>query len=126
CALFSAWVFKKYIVAKRPAKKNVIPRGNIENWHADLRVVFLNRKRLPILVVARMRQPVRVIGCQRSCIGQFAQWVIDQRQNVSPFKRRGYSIGRPPQRIFGQSGCPVFVEPLFERSALIRPSVVKI
>ena len=54
-----------HVIADGTALKNVIPGGNAQNRDRDIRVVIFNRPAFPVVVVARMREPVEKIRSER-------------------------------------------------------------
>ena len=54
-----------HVTAQRTAKKQVIPGGDVQRWYFDVREMFFDRKRLPVIVVARMSQPIQKVRCDR-------------------------------------------------------------
>src|SRR5260370_27934653 len=71
-----------------------------------------------------MRQPVREIRRQPLRLRRFQNGIRPQRQDLRPTDRVAARFHAPPHRVHRQTGRPRFVEPLFERSALIRPAIV--
>src|SRR5438128_12595834 len=76
------------IVAKRTAEKNVRPSRGVQGGNCDVAEMLLDRNALPVIVVARMIQPVQKISCERSCrsdiVGHIEQWITGQRQLPHP------------------------------------------
>ena len=53
------------VVAQRTAEKQVIPGSHMQRGNFDVRKMLFDRERLPVIVVAGMRQPIQKVWCDR-------------------------------------------------------------
>ena len=79
---------------------------------------------LPVVVIIRMRQPIREIRRQALRFRRFQHGIPPQGQNLRPPNGVAARFQAPPHGVFRQTRGPRFVEPLLERTALVRPAVV--
>src|SRR5882724_279690 len=54
------------IVAQRSTEKNVVPSRDSQGGYANFGIVVLNRPAFPIVVIARMSEPIEKIGSKRA------------------------------------------------------------
>ena len=81
-----------HVIADGTALKNVIPGGDAQNRDGDIRVVIFNRPAFPIIVVARMREPVEEIGSERA--GQVGSAKLGKiEQGITGQGKCGDSLG---------------------------------
>ena len=119
-----------HVIADGTALKNVIPGGNAQNRDGDIRVVIFNRPAFPIIVVARMREPVEEIGSERARkirsakLGKIEQRIAGKRERRHSLGGIGFGRHLAVERILRQTGSPRLVEPLLEGPALVSPALV--
>src|SRR5437899_10963852 len=97
--------------------------------------MVLDGQLLPIVVVARVREPVEEIGRQRSGAaldpaGRLVkERVVEERvmgewKRPDALERVGILHDAAVERVLGQPGRPGLIEPLLERTPLVSPAVV--
>ena len=93
-------------------------------------MMVLDGHLFPVVVVARVREPVEEVRRQRAgafepCPGFGSkERVAGERQFPNPLQRVGISLDAAVEGVLGEPGRPRLVEPLLERASLIRPAVV--
>ena len=124
CRFRARFVFESHVIPERAAKKNVVPGAHAENGNLNLRVVLFDGPLLPVVVVARMRQPVAKV--RRESRGRWSAQdrIRMQRQSLGPAQRIAGRTNTATHGVFREARSPRFVEPLLECAALVGPAIV--
>src|SRR5450432_4859570 len=103
----------------------------MQGRNPDIWVAVFEVQALPIVIVAWVREPIEEIGGEGLRSGaDGARWgtvierVVRERKRVFAVNRVGDFLHLAIQSILREARGPGFVEPLFERAALIGPAIV--